>query len=138
MPEIARTAQDMIARMSPELRPGAYVFVSTRDGDLVNLLAGDAIATFHEAEGLSMLVPVALAGRHGLDCELPMRCITLNVYSALDGVGLTAAVASALAGAGIPCNMIAAHHHDHVFVPETQCEAAMQVLEELQDRAAGP
>jgi uncharacterized protein len=48
---------------------------------------------------------------------LAMRQITLDVHSALDGVGLTAAVAVALAAEGIPCNMIAAHHHDHVFVP---------------------
>jgi hypothetical protein len=47
-----------------------------------------------------------------------MACLTLRVHSALDGVGLTAAVASALAEIGIPCNMVAAFHHDHAFVPE--------------------
>ena len=61
-----------------------------------------------------------------------MRCITLQVHSALDGVGLTAAVAGALAAQGIACNMVAAYHHDHAFVPEAQAEAALAVLLALQ------
>ena len=56
-----------------------------------------AIATFHEDEGLSLLVPAEAAGEAGQPVDQPMRCITLNVYSSLDGVGLTAAVAAALA-----------------------------------------
>jgi hypothetical protein len=64
-----------------------------------------------------------------------MRQITLNVFSALEGVGLTAAVAVALADAGIACNMVAAFHHDHVFVPEAQAEAALKVLRELSQKA---
>jgi hypothetical protein len=61
-----------------------------------------------------------------------MRQITLRVHSALDGVGLTAAVASALSDAGIPCNMVAAFHHDHVFVPSSLAAAALDALRKLQ------
>jgi hypothetical protein len=57
--------------------------------------------------------------------------ITLQVYSDLEGVGLTAAVATALAEAGIPCNVVAALHHDHLFVPETQGAAALRCLAAL-------
>lgn len=96
----------------------------------------DAIATFQEAEGLSLLVPADTATSAGLNADMPMRCITLNVYSALDGVGLTAAVASALGESDIPCNMIAAFHHDHVFVPSELCDKAMDVLKQLQEHAA--
>jgi hypothetical protein len=60
-----------------------------------------------------------------------MACLTLTVHSALDGVGLTAAVASALADEGIPCNMVAAFHHDHVFVPEERAEEALAILRAL-------
>jgi uncharacterized protein len=66
-----------------------------------------------------------------------MHCITLNVYSALDGVGLTAAVAGALAAEGIACNMIAACHHDHVLVP-ADSGRAMAVLLALQHAAGAP
>jgi hypothetical protein len=65
-----------------------------------------------------------------------MRCITLNVYSALDGVGLTAAVARALADLGIACNMVAGFHHDHAFVPATRADDALQGLLALQAAAA--
>ena len=64
-----------------------------------------------------------------------MRCRTLNVYSSLEGDGLTAAVSNALGEAGIPCNMIAAYHRDHVFVPSDKASKAMDVLARLQSQA---
>jgi hypothetical protein len=67
-----------------------------------------------------------------------MAMITLNVYSALDGVGLTAAVATALAKAGIACNMVAALNHDHVFVPSERREEALAVMLALQATATAP
>ncbi len=88
-----------------------------------------AIASFREAEGISFILPIEAAKLAGFDTSLPMAQITLQVYSALDGVGLTAAVASALADAGIPCNMVAGFHHDHAFVPEDLADKAIEVLE---------
>lgn len=136
MPEIAHSAFDMISGMTPEMRPGTFVFVTTDDANLANRLSKDAIATFKENEGLSLLVPLASAQQHGQPVDTPMRCITLNVYSSLEGVGLTAAVSTVLAENAIPCNMVAGFHHDHVFVPEKLCERAMLILTELQNRAS--
>ena len=135
MAEVARTAYEMISGMSPVLQPGRFAFITSNDPAVVALLSQEAISTFKEAEGLSMLVPVELAQKSNLDAASPMRCITLNVYSSLEGVGLTAAVSSALKENGIPCNMIAAFHHDHVFVPSDMCERAMDVLTALQSQA---
>ena len=67
----------------------------------------------------------------GLPTDMAMARITLSVHSALDGVGLTAAVAAALAEAGIPCNMVAAFHHDHAFVPLADAPRALAILKEL-------
>ena len=53
------------------------------------------------------------------------RRITLGVRSSLEAVGLTAAVAAALTDAGISANVVAAFHHDHVFVPADRAEAAL-------------
>lgn len=136
MPEIAHTSFDMISGMTPELRPGIFVFVSTDDAELGKQLSQAAIATFREDEGLSLLVPLELAQQNRLNVDQLMRCITLNVYSSLDGVGLTAAVSAALADNAIPCNMVAGFHHDHVFIPENLCEKAMQVLIALQNNAS--
>ena len=135
MPDIAETAHDMIAGMTPVLRPGTFVFVTTTAAELIADLSPLAIATFQEDEGMSLLIPTALAEAKRLPVEAPMRCITLNVYSSLEGVGLTAAVSAALGAQGIACNMIAAYHHDHVFVPADRAEEAMEVLLALQGTA---
>jgi hypothetical protein len=57
--------------------------------------------------------------------------ITLRVRSALTAVGLTAAVAAALTRDGIPCNIIAGFHHDHLFVPVDQADRALAALAAL-------
>ncbi len=43
-------------------------------------------------------------------------------------MGLTAAVATALAKEGIACNVVAALRHDHLFVPYDRAAEAMEVL----------
>jgi phospho-N-acetylmuramoyl-pentapeptide-transferase len=130
MPEPVRDRAAMIRAMAPERRDGTFIF-ATLTGDRAKAAAPRAIASFAEEEGLSLVLPLAEAEALGLDTALPMACLTLRVHSALDGVGLTAAVASALAEIGIPCNMVAAFHHDHAFVPEAQAEAALACLKAL-------
>ncbi len=130
MPQIARTTHDMIAQMDPRLRAGTCVF-ATLEAPAPEL-AAQAIATFAEDEGLSLILPLDAAARAGLDTSQPMRCITLHVHSALDGVGLTAAVAGVLADHGIACNMVAAFHHDHAFVPAADADSALSLLRALQ------
>ena len=136
MPDIARTAHQMISGMTPVLQPGVFVFITTDDPALVASLSPKAISTFREQEGMSLLISVALAKESLLNTDYPMRCITLNVFSSLEGVGLTAAVSSALGDSGIACNMVAAFHHDHVFLPAEMCDRAMEVLLSLQNQAA--
>ena len=46
------------------------------------------------------------------------------MHSALEAVGLTAAVATALAAAGIPANVLAGYSHDHLLVPEDRADDA--------------
>lgn len=124
--------QATIARMNPEAVPGEVVFCTTSDGKLAMEALPRARALFAEAEGMSLVLPTRIAEDLGLPVDLPMRQITLGVQSALDGVGLTAAVSTALARADIACNVVAAFHHDHVFVPAEQLDAAMETLETLQ------
>ena len=135
MPNLAHSAFDMISGMTPVRQEGLFVFVTTDDPDMMAALSPKAHASFREKEGLSMILPVEQAETAGLGVDHPMACITLNVYSSLEGVGLTAAVASALAENNIPCNMVAAFHHDHVFVPSEKCDGAFAVLETLQKQA---
>jgi hypothetical protein len=57
------------------------------------------------------------------------------VHSALGGVGLTAAVAAALARQGIACNVVAGFHHDHLFVPWQRAEDALEALRDIAQRS---
>lgn len=123
-----RDTAAMIAGMDPELLPGEVVFCSTPDAATVAAALPDALAMLREAEGVTLVLPLARAAALGFPPGLPMRWITLRVHSALDGVGLTAAVSAALAAAGIPCNMLAGAHHDHLLVPAAQAVAALAVL----------
>lgn len=89
------------------------------------------VATFVEAEGVSVIAPVAVLAAAGLDHRPGWARIDFGAATALDGVGLTASVASALAERGISANIVAAYHHDHLFVPWTRREEAMAVLHQL-------
>ena len=91
----------------------------------------DDFALIREAEGLTLIAPVVRLEAMGLDPGVPMARISLGVHSALEAVGLTAAVAGALAEAGVSANVLAGFFHDHIFVPWEDRAAAMVVLEGL-------
>ena len=119
----------MVAGMAPVLETGRYLFAALESWPSAEE-AAQLLGVFREDEGLTAyrrLAPEADAPPEGV----VMVKITLQVYSDLEGVGLTAAVATALAEEGIPCNVVAALHHDHLFVPETQGPAALRCLEAL-------
>lgn len=123
-----RDLNTLLAAMRPELRPGAYVFTTTRT------VPDDAtpVMVFHEDEGTTLVLEKDQADRFDLSYDYAAAMITLRVHSALDAVGMTAAVAERLARAGISCNVVAAYYHDHVFVPFDKGEVAVQLLRELQ------
>ncbi|MHA7885320.1 ACT domain-containing protein [Nitratireductor rhodophyticola] len=124
----------MLSGMTPVLDEDTYIFCSVRP-DVAQTLFSDARGIFIEEEGTTLVLSLERAAALGFDTGMPMRLIVLRVHSALDGVGLTAAVATALAEEDIPCNVIAAFHHDHIFVPGNQAEKALLVLQDVQKRA---
>ena len=91
----------------------------------------EPLASFVEDEGLSLLVRRQRADAAGLAYDFVAAWISLSVFSALDAVGLTAAVAGRLAQAGISCNVIAARSHDHLLVPHDRAQEALEVLRQL-------
>lgn len=131
-PQTVRDTSAMLSGMTPALSEGEFIFCTTTDEQLAGRTLPAALAWFREAEGVSLVLAGDVAAELGFNCDTPMRRIVLEVFSSLEGVGLTAAVASALSAQAIPCNMIAAYHHDHVFVPAPMADRAMEVLRELQ------
>ena len=130
-----RDLDRLLAEMDPVLSEEAYVFLSVGHDEAAEWTARLApLATFREAEGTTLIVESKSAHAHGFDAAPAMRMITLTVHSSLEAVGLTAAVATCLAQAGISANVVAAYHHDHVFGPEADAEAALKALRQLQQR----
>lgn len=122
----------LLKSLSPEIRPHDFVFC-TFDEPVGDFQQYNPIATFREKEGLTLVVTRPTAEKHQLKYDGIFRQITLNVHSSLEAVGLTAAVAARLAELNISANVIAAYHHDHVFVPAPDAEAALSALVELSD-----
>ena len=116
----------LLRYLEPRLDDGEVVFVST-----VQPLDVPARAVLHEDEGITHVVARADADRLGLTYDFVGAWITLAVSSALDAVGLTAAVATALADAGISANVLAGYHHDHLVVPHARAADAVAVLKRL-------
>jgi hypothetical protein len=116
-----------LGRLDPHLVPGRFVFVSLREVPP----QVDPVAMVVEPEGRSLVLPVDVADSLGLGYDFVAAMITLQVHSALDDVGLTAAVSTALARAGIACNVIAGYHHDHLFVPHARAQEALAIVRGL-------
>ena len=123
----------ILKKLNPELSEKEFVFCTFPEagyGDLVHL---NPIASFQEQEGLTLIIPKEKADEYKFHYESCFKRITLSVHSSLNSVGLTSAVSTKLAEAGISANIIAAYFHDHIFVPSAQANLALNVLLELQN-----
>lgn len=118
---------ELLSGLSPRLNPGLWVYVQ-----VASLPTGaHPVVTVREDEGLTLVVAQHEADHLGLDYDFLAAWITLEVHSALEAVGLTAAVSAALTGAGISANVVAGHTHDHLFVPHDRASEAMVALGRL-------
>jgi uncharacterized protein len=115
--------------MAPDLRPETYVYCTFQDHRLPIEL--DPICTFKEAEGLTAIVEKSQAVRANVKHIFEAKLITLTVHSSLEAIGFLAMISTHLAKAGIPCNAVAAFHHDHLFIPVNRADDAYSLLESL-------
>jgi hypothetical protein len=121
----------LLAGMRPALDPGTEWVFCVVPGGAPPDAALEPVAMVREAEGWTAVVPRERAARAGLPYEGTFRRITLTVHSSLAAVGFLAAVAGALAAAGIPCNAVSGAYHDHLFVPTGRADDAIAVLSAL-------
>jgi uncharacterized protein len=121
----------MIRSMQPALRESCYVFTTANNADEVPL--GKTVAMIREDEGVSLVMLETDAIAAHLPIHFRAAWITLKVHSDLQAVGLTAAFARALADVAISCNVIAGSYHDHIFVPFSEAQRALDTLNQLQN-----
>lgn len=120
---------DLLVGLRPVLNSGEYVYVTSGPED--RHIRTKPVVVVHEAEGKTLVIDADAAVEAGFPVGPRFAWITLQVHSDLEAVGLTAAVATALAGEGIACNMAAGFHHDHLFVPADRAVDAMDALSRL-------
>ncbi|MEV0321546.1 ACT domain-containing protein [Streptomyces sp. NPDC050658] len=122
----------LLSGMRPQLNPGRYVFTVATGRTVPDGV--EPVVTVLEAEGLTLVVRQEEADNAGLPYDYVAGWITLRVHSALEAVGLTAAIATELAGADLSCNVVAGFHHDHLFVPHERAQEAVRLLEAMSMR----
>ena len=116
----------MMATLRVERRPGVFTYATVRTPAPELLAAAHGVVT--EGDLTTLVLPVEAAERAGLPVELEMAWLSLTVQSSLEAVGLTAAFSATLGKAGIPCNVLAGFHHDHILVPVDRAQQAIDVL----------
>lgn len=112
---VERDLSRLLQALDPRLHPDRYSFAATS-----NLSLGEGeFAILREAEGLTVI---------RVDPSGEWARISLGVHSSLEAVGLTAILSSRLADLGISANIVAALHHDHIFVPWDRREDALRAM----------
>ncbi|WP_025770611.1 ACT domain-containing protein [Thioalkalivibrio sp. HK1] len=130
-----RDLDSMIAHLSVSVRTGKYTVVSLDAGTAPSI--GDGVeAVVHERQGDTVVATTQRAEREGWIGDFIASWLTIDVHSALDSVGLTAAISTALAEENIPCNVLAAFYHDHLLIPAQCEERAVAILDGLRKQAA--
>ncbi|MDO5678412.1 MAG: ACT domain-containing protein [Propionibacteriaceae bacterium] len=129
---------EMLRNLDPVVRDGGFVYVVRPDDGFDSAedmewewVEMEAETVIVEDEGRTLIVAEGLAADYELEFDGVFGWITLQVHSSLHAVGLTAAVSTALAGAGISCNMLAGFHHDHLLVPLDRLDDALAVIGSL-------
>ena len=113
---------------SPRLNAGAWVYTLV-PGPIPE--GAEPVVVVREDEGLTLVLRQQQADELGLPYQFVAAWITLQVHSALEAVGLTAAVSRVLSEAGISVNVVAGFTHDHLFIPFGQADEAMRTLATL-------
>lgn len=132
-----RDLSTLLKTLSVKRRDGLWRFETIPSdqaswAELVNLREARNIAMlFQEEEGLAVIT----AATDDTPAENRWVWLELSVYSDLQAVGFLAKVAEVLTAVNVPCNAVAAYHHDHIFVPEARADAAIAAIEALRDQA---
>ncbi|MBE0386926.1 hypothetical protein PLUTE_a1942 [Pseudoalteromonas luteoviolacea DSM 6061] len=121
----------LISCMEPVLLQAEYAFVVVDEAVFSTLPLHQIKGFFREKEGITVIIEQQHATALGLMYEGNYRCLTLNVHSSLEAVGLTAAFSNALGDKNISANVVAGYYHDHIFVPSRDAENALKCLEAL-------
>lgn len=125
----------LLKTMEPKLASDNYVFVTLPKNSYIDWQELNPKGMYIEEEGITLIITTKQAEEESIKYQGQYSCITLNVHSSLEAVGLTAAFATALANDNISANVVAAYYHDHIFVCQEDGEKALACLQRLSTSA---
>ena len=117
-----------LKNFDPILLDNEYVFCTFSLSCYGDHAALNPLASFHEKEGLTLVIQKETAKLNNLKYDSIFKCISLKLVSSLSNVGLTAIISKLLAENGISSNMYAGYYHYHVFVPLDKAKDAFKLL----------
>ena len=118
----------ILARLDVVREPGVFVVAALPEGTAP---PPGTRAWIREREGVTVVLPREDAVAAGLAFAFEAAWLTLAAVTSFELVGLTAAFATRLAEHGIPANVLAGSHHDHVLVPAARADEAIAALRSL-------
>ena len=104
------------------LHPKQYVFAENCPVNIQPFVA------INEKKGKSFILEKTLAEQENIAYIFPCCCIQLKQETALTAIGITFQVAEILTKENISCNVVAAFRHDYFFVPASEAEKALNIL----------
>jgi uncharacterized protein len=114
----------LLATLDVERRPGTFVY--HQRSSAAPPVPG-ALAMIDEGDTTTYVVDEGTVEGG----EFRAAWLTLTVHSALEAVGLTAAVSAALTREAIPANVLAGFAHDHLLVPVERADDAIAAIRAL-------
>ena len=108
-----------------QLNHEPFVFCSLHESVFVE---EDIFLFFREAEGNTYVLTKEKAVAKKIYFKETWALITVKTKTSLNATGITAHISSILAQHRMPCNVVAAFHHDHLFVPFAQRSSALEIL----------
>ena len=122
----------MLKGLKLDLSDQIFVFVTVET--LANIQLNEVFAIVNEVEAYTLVLSKEKADQLDLPYHYQAAKISIQVHSALEAVGLTAALSTQLAKVQMSCNVIAGYYHDHLFVDYHQREKAIDALLELRSK----
>ncbi|NMH60957.1 ACT domain-containing protein [Alteromonas sp. MYP5] len=118
----------LLANLKPSLDEQPYVFMSIPIDDSNFIPDFPIKGLFREREGYTCIIEQEVADDQGFDYSELFCCLTCEVHSSLNAVGLTAALSTTLATHNISANVVAGFYHDHIFIPQADAKRALALL----------
>ena len=111
----------------PKLNPHSFVFITSHEATIDG---ETSLLVFKEYEGFTHIIQTS-QNKSEYERLDQWAWITLQYQSDLQEIGITAKFSTALANAKIACNVVAGFYHDHIFVPYSDREVALKIIEHL-------